>query len=48
MGVIVRQRNDKTGWWAFVHHQGKRKEARLEQKRRHALRRTILCQVETF
>ena len=29
MGVIVRQRNDKTGWWAFVHYQGQRRKKRF-------------------
>src|SRR5512134_3197128 len=24
MGVRVRQRKDKPGWWVFVHHQGRR------------------------
>jgi hypothetical protein len=24
MGVKVRQRKDKPGWWVFIHHQGRR------------------------
>ena len=37
MGVIVRQRKDKTGWWAFVHHQGKRTKRHFhtEKEARH-------------
>src|SRR5689334_18732614 len=26
MGVLVRQRPDKPGWWVFIHHQGQRKK----------------------
>ncbi len=33
MGIIVRQRKDKTGWWAFVHHQRKRLKRRFETER---------------
>ena len=37
MGVIVRQRKDKSGWWAFVHHQGKRTKRHFhtEKEARH-------------
>jgi hypothetical protein len=24
MGVKVRQRKDKAGWWVIIHHEGKR------------------------
>jgi integrase len=30
MGVTVRQRTDKTGWWAFIHHHGRRTKRRFE------------------
>ena len=30
MGVRVRQRKDKTGWWVFIHHHGRRTKRRFE------------------
>ena len=37
MGVIVRRRRDKPGWWAFIHHQGKRTKRHFhtEKEARH-------------
>jgi integrase len=33
MGVTVRQRKDKRGWWAFIHHKGQRTKRRFETER---------------
>ncbi len=26
MGIRVKQRNDKPGWWVYIHHKGQRKK----------------------